>query len=86
MTYSMVDISSEKKDDVNAALIEWRNYSTNAYAQVPKHGENPVVYYYQVLEDEESDSAAIRHVFYEGVVVDVLFGAMNELSNSVSAA
>ena len=82
MSYSMADVSSPKKDEINIALDEWREFSTNALANMPKYGENPAVYYYHVLEDDETESVAIRHVFFEGVVVDVLFDPKLELVNS----
>ena len=76
--------SSEKGNQVNAVLFEWREYSAKLLAHSPKFGENPVVYYYQVMEDDESDKVAIRHVFYEGVVIDVLFGPPDDFSNTIN--
>ena len=74
MSYSLfADSTSQEAIETNKFLLQWREFSTNGLAQHPKYGENPTIYYYQVMKDEDSDGAAIRHVFYEGVVIDVLF-------------
>lgn len=55
----------------NNFLFQWREYSAKMFSQYPKYGQNPAIYYYQIAKDEASNNVAIRHVFYEGVVIDV---------------
>ena len=69
----LADSTSKAAIETNKVLLQWREYSTNGLAQYPIFGENPTVYYYQVFKDKDSDGIAIRHVFYEGVVIDVVF-------------
>lgn len=76
MSYALfADSTSKEAAEMNKILLQWREYSTRGLAQSPKYGENPAVYYYQVIKDNDSEGVAIRHVFYEGVVTDVLFEA-----------
>jgi hypothetical protein len=71
-SYSLIDVKSKKRNQVNAALLEWRRFSGRGLSRAPKYGDNPKIFYYQVVEDTESERVVIRLVFYEGVVVDVL--------------
>jgi hypothetical protein len=73
LTYSMHDITSERRDDVNRNLHQWRILSERALRNLPTYGENPKVFYYKVVENDEKNRKVFRLVFYEGVVVDVLF-------------
>jgi len=71
LSYSLSDIRSERRNEINRALNQWRKYSTKATANLHRYGENQQVFYYQIFEDD-TDRKVIRMVFYEGVVVDVL--------------
>jgi hypothetical protein len=76
LTYSMQDISSEHSDYVNRNLHQWRLFSERALRNIPAYGDNTSVFYYKVVEDDENGRKVFRMVFYEGVVVDVLFEAI----------
>lgn len=75
LTSSMHDVTSERRDEVNKNLHQWRLISERAFQNLPSYGENPIVFYYKVVEDDEKGRVVCRLVFYEGVVVDVLFEA-----------
>lgn len=71
-SYSIFDISSERADEINQGLLDWRSYSDPAWDYAEKYGENPEIFYYQVIRVKEDERTAIRLVFYEGVVFDIL--------------
>jgi len=73
ISYSLFDISSEKKHETNAAHANWRIISDEGFAKLPRFGTNPDVFYYQVVATLSDPRVAIRMVFYEGFVTDVYF-------------
>lgn len=66
-------VGVEEAPQINAASWEWRVMSDRFLATLPRHGDNQPVFYYQVVEHPTERRAAIRLVFYEGVVVDAHF-------------
>ena len=73
MSYSLYDVSSPVRSSVNQKLQEWRRYSDDFLANHPKYGNNPSIFYYQILSDASIGRMNIRLVFYDGFVVDVYF-------------
>jgi hypothetical protein len=73
MSYSLFDITSQKRDRINASLQEWRQYSDRFLQIAQRYGDNPEIFYYQVINVIENHRIFVRLVFYEGFVVDVFF-------------
>lgn len=74
LSHSILDVGSDTSYQSNLARWEWRTFSESFLVACPKHGENPQVFYYQVVHETDSDRIALRLVFYEGFVIDVLLG------------
>ena len=74
VTYSTHDIASERRDEINRGLHQLKLISERALRNLPIYGENPEVFHYKVVEDDEKGRVIFRLVFYEGVIADALFG------------
>lgn len=79
ISYSLFDISSEKKHEVNAAYANLRMASDEEFVRLPRFGKNPKIFFYQVFAHLSDSRVVIRMVFYEGFVVDVYFPASKVL-------
>jgi hypothetical protein len=73
LSSSLFNVTSPKRAEVNAALAQWRDYSSQALAHLARYGENQQVFYFQIVEGQDRPGVFIRLVFYEGVVIDVVF-------------
>lgn len=75
LTSSIHEVTSERSDEINWSLQQWRVFSERALQNRPIYGENPEVFFYKVVEGDEKGRIVFRMVFYEGVAVDILFEA-----------
>lgn len=75
MSHTLLANHEEYAAEINTRLHMWSKISASFFSKMPRHGENPEVFYYQVVEFEEGMklSVAIRLVFYEGFTVDAVF-------------
>lgn len=75
MSPTVFATGGESSAKINTQLQKWNKVSANLFTAVPRHGDNPGVFYYQVVEFDEGMelSVAIRQVFYEGFTVDAVF-------------
>jgi len=56
----------------NRHIFQYRQWSQDVWSIADRYGENQDIFYYQVFRFEDYERTAIRLVFYEGVVFDVL--------------
>jgi len=61
---------------VNRFLAGFKEISRSFFSNVPRHGENPLIFYYQIgnakVERDGDDRLVVNMVFYEGVIVQAL--------------
>jgi hypothetical protein len=75
ISHTLLAIHEKHADEINTQLQVWGKASASFFTGMPPYGDNPEVFYYQVVESEEGMklSVAIRQVFYEGFTVDAAF-------------
>ena len=71
--YALLDVTSKNRENVNRAYQKWRHLTNNALRDKVKFGDNPEVFYYQIIDVQDDPLYGIRSVFFEGVKIDVIF-------------
>lgn len=63
--------------EIDAARVILFSLAQELFEGSARHGDNPEVFWYQVVEPRESLRCVIRLVFYGGCTVTAFFGEMN---------
>jgi hypothetical protein len=59
--------------EYNLALAKNKQDTIRLYQSEKRNGENPQIFYYQIISEEKMNRIVIRMVFFEGIIFDAIF-------------